>query len=85
MRWGESDLLDLCKVVHWVLVECKLSDLPQWELTLWPDVGKVVDVDLLSLPQRLGLLGGHSLHLKRPLWKVTLLNSLVQVLAGMVW
>ncbi|KAH0357207.1 CAT1 catalase, partial [Aureobasidium melanogenum] len=42
-----------------VLVQEELSNLAERELTLGPDVGQIENVDLLVLPEVLGLLRGH--------------------------
>jgi hypothetical protein len=76
----EGDLLNLGEVVLDVLVQEELSDLAERELTLRPDVGEIEDVDLLVLPEVLGLLGGHGLDLDVPSREVTLLNGVVQIL-----
>ena len=44
MTWGESNLLDLGKVVLDVLVECELAKGSQWDLFLRPNLGQVEDV-----------------------------------------
>ena len=77
MRWVESNLLDLGKVVLGVLVEDELANFAERELLLGPDVGQVEDVDFLLLPQILGLLGGHDLGFEGPLREVTFLDGLI--------
>src|SRR5690242_2344370 len=84
MRRVESNLLNLREVILRVLVQDELSDLTQLELILWPDVCQVEHIDLLLLPQLLGLLGSHGLNADVPAWIFTLLDSLVQVLRRIV-
>lgn len=80
----ESDLLDLGEVVLDVFIEEELSNLAQRELLLRPDVGQVEDVDLLLLPELLGLLRGHGLEADVPAGVVTSLNRIEQILLGVV-
>ena len=79
MRWIESNLLDLGKVILRVLVENELIERAPGELFPRPDVSRVKDVGALLLPQFLGLFGGHGLNLKCPPRKFTLLDRLVEV------
>lgn len=44
MRWREGDLLNLSKVVLNIFIQCELSERPQWDLALWPDLGQIEDV-----------------------------------------
>jgi len=76
----EGNLLDLGEVVLDVLVQEELSDLAERELTLRPDMGEIEDVDLLVLPEVLGLLGSHGLDLDVPTREVAVLNGVVQIL-----
>ena len=85
VRWAESDLLDLGEVVDGVLIESELTDLAERELLLWPNVSQVEDVDLLLLPEFLGLLRCHGLNLDTPLGELATLDGLVQVLLRVVW
>lgn len=81
----EANLLHLGEVVLGVLVKNELTDLAERELSVWPDVGKIEDVDLLGLPQLLSLLGSHGLDGNIPTWVVAGLNGLVQVLLVSIW
>lgn len=57
MGGRERSLLDLGEVVADVLVENDLSNGPERELLVWPDLGKIKDV----VAEALGLLCGHGL------------------------
>ena len=63
VSWVERNLLNLGKVVLCVLVQRELANLSERELLVRPDVCQIKDVDLLLLPELLGLLGGHCLEL----------------------
>jgi hypothetical protein len=80
----EGDLLDFGEVVLHILVEEELSNFPQRELGLGPDMRHVEDVDLLLLPDLLCLLGSHCLDLDVPTGEVALLDGLVEVLRRVV-
>lgn len=84
MRWVESNLLNFGEVVDGVLIESQFTDLLQRVLGLWPDMGKIEDIDLILLPRLLGLLGSHGLDLKRPFGEFTSLDSFVQILLCVV-
>lgn len=84
VSWVESNLLNLGKVVDGVLIEGELAHLRERKLLLGPHVREVEDVDLLLLPQLLGLSGCHSLDFDAPLGEITALDGLVQVLGGVV-
>lgn len=79
--WGESSLLNLSKVVLWVLVQGQLTESSQWVVLVWPDLGQVKDGEWSLL----GLLGSHRLEVDSPGWEVTLGNVNEQVLLGVVW
>jgi len=76
----EGDLLNLGEVVLDVLIQEELSDLAEGELALRPDVGQIEDVDLLVLPEVLGLLGSHGLDLNIPTRELAVLNGVVEIL-----
>lgn len=84
VRRVKSNLLNLREVVLGVLVQEELSDLAELELVLGPDVGHVENVNLLLLPQLLGLLRRHGLDADIPTGVVALLNSLIQILGRVV-
>lgn len=85
MRWAECNLLNLGKVVLHVLIQAKLSNLAERELSLGPAVSKIEDVDLLGLPQLLSLLWCHGLHTEIPLRIFAPLNGLVEILLVGIW
>lgn len=85
MRWAKGYLLNLGKVVLHILIQTKLSNLAERKLALGPAVSKIKDVDLLSLPQLLRLLWGHSLYTQVPLRKLATLDSLVEILLIRIW
>jgi len=76
----EGSLLDLGKVVGYVSVEGELSKLSERVVLVRPDLGQVKDVDLALL----GLLGCHDLDVGLPLGEVSTLNSLKEILGGVV-
>lgn len=80
----ESNLLNLGEIVDGVLIQRELANLGERELLLRPHVRQVEDVDLLLLPQLLGLRSRHSLNFDAPLGEIATLNGLVQVLGGVV-
>jgi hypothetical protein len=81
VRWGEGNLFNFGKVVLNILVEGELSDLSQWDLLLWPDLGQVEDVpaELLSFFWR------ENLDVDGPAWEVTFLDRVEQILGVPVW
>lgn len=79
VSWVKGDLLDLGEVVLDILVQVELSDLAAWKLLLRPDVSQVKDVDLLLLPQVLGLLRGHGLDFQVPSRVVALLDGVEKI------
>jgi len=83
--WTEGGLLNFGKVILCVLIQDDLTNLSQWELGLWPDVGQVEDIDLLLLPKLLGLLRRHGLDVHGPTWKVSIFNGVVEILLRVVW
>lgn len=85
MRWAESDLLNLGEIILHVLIQTELSNLAERKLALGPAVSKIKDVDLLSLPQLLGLLWGHGLHTQIPLRKLVTFDGLVEILLICIW
>lgn len=100
VRWVESDLLDLGKVVllvnttftvnkqQWthksVLVQGVLSDGSERVLLVRPNVSQIEDVDPLLLPSLFGLLLRHDLNLKGPRGEVALLDRLVEVFLSVI-
>ena len=76
----EGSLLDLCEVVGNVSVEDKLSELSEWVVLMRPDLGQVEDVDLALL----GLLRCHDLDVGLPLGEVSSVDSLEEILGGVV-
>lgn len=36
--WAECDLLNFCKIVLWVFVQCHPTNWNQWILALWPNL-----------------------------------------------
>ena len=85
MRRAESDLLNLGKVILHILIQAELSNLAERKLALGPAMGKIKDVDLLSLPQLFRLLWSHGLHTQIPLRKLATLDSLVEILLVCIW
>jgi len=81
VRGSVGDLLDLCKVVGWVLVEGDLADGAEWVLAVWPNLGEVKD-GVLKL---LGLLLRHRLNRDSPRREVSLLDLLKELLVVNVW
>lgn len=81
VRRREGSLLNIGKVVGWVLVQHQLTESSHWVVLVWPDLGQVKHREwgLLSL------LWGHGLDVTSPGWVVTLGNVLEQVLLGVVW
>ena len=49
VAWSESRLLDFGVIVLWVSVEGHLSNLVQWVVGVWPDLGDVEDVESVVL------------------------------------
>lgn len=81
MGWRERNLLDLGVVVLNILVQCPLSDLAEWELLLWPDLGQIKDVEA----ELLGFLWRHNLDVDGPGWVVALLDGLEEILGAVIW
>ena len=66
VRWVECNLLNLREVILCVLIQGEFANLTKRELLMRPNVRQVENIDLLLLPELLGLLGGHGLELDRP-------------------
>jgi len=84
VRWRESDLFDLGKVVGGVLVQDELTDLAEGILALWPDMSKIKNVDLVLFPSLFSLLRSHGLNFQIPFGVVAFLNGLIEILGGMI-
>ena len=84
VAWVESNLLDLGEIVDGIFVKGKRADLATWELLLRPDMCEIEDIDLLLLPNFLGLLRGHGLYFKGPLGIFASFNSFIHVFLRVV-
>lgn len=81
MRWREGSLLNLGKVVCWVLVQSDLANWSKWVLGVWPDLGQVKD----GVLELLGLLLSHSLNTDGPRWELSTFDLLKEFLVVDVW
>lgn len=81
----EGNLLNLCVIVHRILIEEELSNLAERELLLWPNVSKIEDIDLLLCPHLLSLLCCHGLNADIPPGEVTFIDREVEILLRVIW
>lgn len=65
MAWSESRLLNLSVVVFWVSVESHDTNLLQWVVFVWPDLGDVKNVESVGF----SILLWHQLHKPGPGWE----------------
>lgn len=80
MAWGESRLFNFSKVVVWVSVQNHLSDLDQWVVGMWPDLGNIENVPLI-----LWTIGfWHDLNLQSPGSRLSRGNVVKQFSGGVV-
>lgn len=81
VRGREGELLNLGKIVFGVLVESELAKGPQGHVLLRPNLGQVKNVP----SEFLSFLRSENLDIDCPTGKVSLLNSLKEVLSVPVW
>ena len=75
MAWSESRLLNFSVVVFWIFVESHDTNLDQWVVFVWPDLGDVKNVESVVF----GILLWHELDIPGPGWEVTIFDCLVKV------
>jgi len=75
MRWGEGGLLSLSVVVLWVSVQGHLSNLDEWVVTVWPDLGDVKNIESVVV----SVFDWHDLNVPSPGWVVSLLDSIMKI------
>jgi hypothetical protein len=80
VRWGEGDLLGFGMVVLWVTVESDSADLLEWVVTVWPDLGDVVDVEAVVI----SVGDWHHLDVPGPRGGASVSDVVVQVSGGEV-
>lgn len=81
MAWSESRLLSFSEVVFRVSVEDEFTNVDEWVVTMWPDLGNIEDV-----PFVVGSISNwHDLDLQRPRGSLSLLDVVEEISGGVVW
>jgi hypothetical protein len=78
----EGGLLDIAVVVLWILVQDQTTELVHWEVATRPDLGDIEGVE--AQLQWVGLFGLHDLYFGCPFDLFSVLDSLPQLLLGVV-